>query len=257
MDENNAEVVEEVVEEKYLELLIEKDSQGLVAVASTNATDRMGEIVDNNGWDLKAYKKNPVILWGHDHTQLPIGTSTKTWVEGTGKSAKLMIKPELHDVTPLAAAAKELVDRGIIKTLSVGFRPLESPDGITFTKNELLEVSLVNVPANAEAMMMAYKSLHDKGFDKEVIEDMGVKVDVVERLVEMDEKINELSELVKVQQHQSKKHAEKRLNVQKAIVRAADKLLAKQDSTVDRSLTKTIKRATELLTVAEKEKLNG
>ena len=52
---------------------------------------------------------------------------------------------------------------GVIKTLSVGFKPLESPDGITFTKNELLEVSMVNVPANADAMTLAYKSLKDSG----------------------------------------------------------------------------------------------
>lgn len=40
----------------YLE--IAKRSDGLVAVASTNTIDRHAEIIDNNGWDLKAYRKN-------------------------------------------------------------------------------------------------------------------------------------------------------------------------------------------------------
>lgn len=161
---------------KFLEAFIEKDAGGvLTAVASTNTVDRRGEIVDNNGWDLKAFKKNPILLWGHDHSQLPIGVSKKTWVEGTGKQAKLMIQPEIHEVTPTAMAVKELINRGILKTLSVGFRPLESPDGTTFTKNELLEVSVVNVPANADAMMLAYKSLEKAGFEHKVIESLGIK----------------------------------------------------------------------------------
>ena len=43
---------------------------------------------------------------GHDHTEPAIGVSKKTWVEGTGKKAKLMIQPLLHDVTGKARAIK-------------------------------------------------------------------------------------------------------------------------------------------------------
>src|SRR5690242_14385706 len=126
----------------YLQIEKAKDG-GFIAVASTNSTDRHGEIVDNNGWDLKAFKKDPVILWAHDHYEPAIGVSAKTWVEGVGKKAQLMIKPVFHEVTEKARAVKQLVEMGIINSLSVGFRPLESPDGVTFTKNELLEVSVV------------------------------------------------------------------------------------------------------------------
>lgn len=271
-------------EQKFVEAVIEKSSDGLVAVASSNTTDRHGEIVDNNGWDLKAYKKNPLILWGHDHNEPAIGTSTKTWIEGTGKSAKLMIKPELHDVTPRAAAIKELVNRGIIKALSVGFRPLESPDGVTYTKSELLEVSVVNVPANSDAQFLAYKALKSTGLDDDSIkkmkilgtDDLPTEPDHRDKPVEapvdkpvVDEKalrdeiealkddISKLQDLVNVQQHKSKKHTEKRLNMQKVIANAADKILAGTTPEVDRRLVKTIKRATEILTVDAKETLHG
>lgn len=248
-------------ETKFIEATIEKATDGsFTAVASTNTVDRHGEIVDNNGWDLKAFKKNPVILWGHDHNEPAIGVSKKTWIEGTGKKAQLMIQPILHDVTEKARAIKQLVDMGVIRTLSVGFRPLESPDGVTFTKNELLEVSMVNVPANSDAMMMAYKGLKDAGFEDEVIKEVGIPTEVVDKLVVMEKDIEELKSLVKVQPHQSKKRAEERLSMLKVIAKTSDKLLEadKKKVKVDKKdLVKVIKRATEIMTVAEKEDLHG
>lgn len=245
---------------KYLEAAIEKAADGsFIAIASTNMVDRHGEVVDNNGWDLKAFKKNPVILWGHDHNEPAIGMSKKTWVDGTGKQAKLMIQPVLHEVTEKARAIKQLVEMGIIKTLSVGFRPLESPDGVTFTKNELLEVSMVNVPANAEAMTMAYKSLKSKGFEDQVIQEVGVEIDTA-RFEMLEKEISELKELVKVQQHQSKKQSEGRLSMFKVIAKASDKVLEAENKRTEvdhRKFVKVIKRATELMTVAEKDNLNG
>lgn len=241
---------------------IEKQSDGsFIAIASTNSVDRHGEVVDNNGWDLKAFKKNPVILWGHDHNEPAIGVSKKTWVEGTGKKAKLMIQPLLHDVTEKAKAVKALVDMGIIKTLSVGFKPLESPDGITFTKNELLEVSMVNVPANADAMAMAYKGLKKAGFDEEVIKDVVStdSIEVLDKLIALEETVSNLEQQVKaLSVNPLKKQTEERLSLHKVVAKAADKLLEADKSKIalDRKkLYKVIKKATEIMTVAEKDKL--
>lgn len=248
-------------ETKYLEAVIEKADDGsFTAIASTNSVDRHGEVVDNNGWDLKAFKKNPVILWAHDHSEPAIGTAKKVWVDGTGKKAKLMIQPILHDLTDKAKAIKALVDQGIIKTLSVGFRPLESPDGITFTQNELLEVSMVNVPANADAMMMAYKSLKKEGIEDAVIKEIGVQTELIDKMVGMEDRINNLETMVKVQPHQSKKRTEERLAMLKVIAKTSDKLLEADKKKVKvnkKDLVKVIKRATEIMTVAEKDSLDG
>lgn len=246
-------------ETKYFEAAIEKAADGsFIAIASTNATDRHGEVVDNNGWDLKAFKKNPVILWAHDHHEPAIGTAKKVWVEGTGKKAKLMIQPILHDVTEKARAIKTLVDQGIIKTLSVGFKPLESPDGVTFTKNELLEVSMVNVPANAEAMTLAYKSLKDSGVETKTMKEIGLPVEVLDELATLRKDVDELK--AKAPSAASdKKQTEQRLSKLKVIARASDMLLAADKSTESdhRKLVKVIKKTTEKLTVAEKDKLHG
>lgn len=248
-------------DEQFGFLDITKDKDGsLVAIASTNSVDRHGEIVDNNGWDLKAYKKNPLILWAHDHNEPAIGMSAKTWVDGDGKKAKLMIKPVLHDVTDKARAVKQLVEMGVIKSLSVGFRPLESADGVTYDKNELLEVSVVNVPANADAMMMAYKGLKKSGFDEETIKEVGIEPSLIDKMVEMEKDIKELKTQVKAATvNPVKKPTEQRISMLKVIARSTDKILEaqKQDKPVDKKLIKVIKRATELLTVAEKDKLNG
>ncbi len=243
----------------YLEAKIKKADDGsFIAIASTNSTDRHGEIVDNNGWDLKAYKKNPVILWAHDHTEPAIGVSKKTWVDGVGKKAKLMIQPVIHDVTEKARAVKELIELGVIKTLSVGFKPLESKDGITFDRNELLEVSMVNVPANADAMMLAYKSLKKSGFENEVIEEVGVNTELIDKIAEQSKYIEELESKVKaVSVNPAKKKTEKELSLLKVIARASDKYLeqSKQKSVDPHKTIKVIKKATEILTVAAKENL--
>ena len=42
-------------------------------VASTASPDRYGDIIDQKGWMLENYKKNPVVLLNHDSNQLPIG----------------------------------------------------------------------------------------------------------------------------------------------------------------------------------------
>lgn len=247
---------------QFVEAAITKAEDGsFIAVASTNSVDRHGEIVDNNGWDLKSFKKNPVILWGHDHNEPAIGISKKTWVEGVGKKAKLMIQPLLHDVTEKARAVNALVEMGVIKTLSVGFKPLESPDGVTFTKNELLEVSIVNVPANADAMMLAYKGLKDQGFEESVIKEVGIPVEVVDKIASLEKDVRELQAMVKEPQASApsnKTHIRQRLSMLKVIAKASDKILEadkKQIPVDNKQLVKVIKKATEILTVEEKEKL--
>lgn len=246
---------------KFLEATFEKDAGGtLTAVASSNTVDRYGEIVDNNGWDLKSFKKNPILLWAHDHSEPAIGVSKKTWVEGTGKHAKLMIQPVLHDLTDKARAIKALVEAGIIKTLSVGFRALESPDGITFTKNELLEVSVVNVPANADAMMMAYKSMKAAGVEEQTMDSLGVPAAVFNRLESLEREVGELSEVVKASPVNPPEivATRQRLSMLKVIANASDKLLEadKKNVAVDhKQLVKVIKKATEILTVADKGNL--
>lgn len=234
-----------------------------IAVASTATQDRHGEIVEVEGWDLKGYKANPVLLWAHDHTQPAVGHATKVWIEGKGKRAKLMIEGIINDATELSRSIKQLVKDGVIKSMSVGFRALEM-EGNSFTNQELLEVSFVNVPANSQAMITAYKSLSENGFSDEVIEQVGIVKELAQEIVELRNEVKEIRNKTLAKEEDTSASfgrtvVETRQKNLKAIARATDALIVgKTMPVVKRERTiKFIKRATEKLIQDNKGVING
>jgi HK97 family phage prohead protease len=151
-------------------------------VASTDNPDRYGDVIDQKGWNLAAYKANPVVLYQHDHNSLPIGRgAVRMAPEG------LVIDIEFDKADPRAAEIAGKAERGFLNAVSVGFSPLKaisranlpvehyafSEDGGSFyEKAELLEVSIVTIPANPDATAIAAKSLDNetKNFIREHIE---------------------------------------------------------------------------------------
>lgn len=129
---------------------------GLVEfTASTPSVDRAGDVIDPV-WDLKAFERNPVILWAHDYTAYPIGRAKRVWTEGGNLKIAVQFVPE--DIYPEADRVRKLYEAGFLSAVSVGFRPLEEPQrlpngGYRIPKSELLEVSAVPVPMNAEALI--------------------------------------------------------------------------------------------------------
>lgn len=142
-------------------------------VGSTEVLDRMGESISQEGWELTNYKKNPVVLWGHNvrEERPPIGKATKLWLDGVRKK-KLMFDIKFDMADQFAAEIYRKVKEGFINTVSVGFLPIESEpidkkdSGIfgpqKYIKQELLELSYVPVPANPEALS-ALKSMNLHG----------------------------------------------------------------------------------------------
>ena len=259
---------------------VERTDKGLLAIASTGVEDRHGEKVSVDGWDLKNYKKNPVLQWAHNHEIPAVGIADKIKVEGTGKTARLTFVPIFHTHTPEARALKAMYEGTdefppILNSFSVGFRPKDM-DGKTYTSQELLEISAVNVPANPEARVMAYKSLEGQGFDKEVIKSVVGEPEEpeVDELAELKAQLEQsesekaalaeqLKSLVKVDQTINPQgrnvKAESRLHLAKAVVRATDKLLGKEVLPQESKVTqlKVIKRAAEKLIVNDKEELKN
>ncbi len=111
-------------------------------IVSTEDVDRHGEVILASGWDLANYKANPVVLWAHDYSSLPIGICTEVAVEGD----KLHAKGKFV-TTEFAQQVRALYDQGAISATSVGLIA-EEMQGNTITKAELLEFSFVPVPAN-------------------------------------------------------------------------------------------------------------
>jgi len=120
---------------------------------STDAIDRQGEIVDQDGWDFSNFLKNPVVLDTHRYESIDdiVG---KVVGMPRRKDNGWVVDMEFAD-TPKGKLAKDLVAKGFINTVSVGFRSIQRrPEGkmTRHVKMELLEVSLVAVPANPEAV---------------------------------------------------------------------------------------------------------
>lgn len=124
-------------------------------IGSSEVVDRDGDIVLLDGIDYKNFEKNPVVLWGHDYGKLPIGKVISVIHDSGNKVAKFEI--EFAD-TPFAKEVEQLVDGGYLHATSIGFMVKDwdyddDVDAFVFTKTELLEISIVTVPANQDAVV--------------------------------------------------------------------------------------------------------
>ena len=108
--------MKKLVARSYVES-IDKDDEGVleVAVASDSIVDRHGEIVSQEGWELKNFKKNPQLLWGHNSNELPIGKVKKIWFEGEGKKKDKVVVEINSEVTSYFKRKQMLSGQKIIK----------------------------------------------------------------------------------------------------------------------------------------------
>lgn len=150
---------------------ISEETRSVRVIASTSTVDRMGRVVVQD-WDLARYRANPVILWSHGDAggyfgevpdldiTLPIGYASDVSVEAGRLEATLNFVDE--KANPLAAKVYEGIKQGSIRAVSAGWLPhdvrSELHDGeevLVVSKNELLEISAVAIPANPEAVLAA------------------------------------------------------------------------------------------------------
>jgi HK97 family phage prohead protease len=113
------------------------------------------------GGVFDAYLRNPVILWGHDQHSLPIGRTTALRFQDGVLKADFEFLPD----DPMAERVRNAWDRGFVRAASISFMPLEvdesdrsKPFGV-ISKWELLEWSLVTVPADPDALRTAEREL--------------------------------------------------------------------------------------------------
>lgn len=139
------------------------EQEGKRVIATDFTEDRDGERIDPEGVELKNFKKHPILLWGHDHRQMPIGLAKNIRREKNG----ITFEPEFHEETDVARTVKKLWGT-VFKAVSIGFIPKER-EGNVWTKTELLEISVVNVPANPNALAEAKaKGIDVSALEKEV-----------------------------------------------------------------------------------------
>ena len=130
---------------------------------STFDLDRFGERIDPQGWDFKRFMDNPVIEWAHRYDIPAIGKVESLMVDDGGLHGVVCFNDKSFD--PFAWSIEQRIKAGSIRAGSVGFRVIEieipdretAKDGtaLIFRKQELLEFSICNVPANPYALAKA------------------------------------------------------------------------------------------------------
>lgn len=146
-----------------------EDSRQLTFTISTGAVDRDRDTLAVAGWDVQDYLKNPVLLWAHDSDELPIGRAVAVVKRGSALHATFEFAPA--DIHPFADQVFRLLKAGFLKAVSVGFMPLEwaydeARGGFNFLKQSLLEVSVVPVPSNPQALLEAKRAGIETGLVK-------------------------------------------------------------------------------------------
>jgi HK97 family phage prohead protease/HK97 family phage major capsid protein len=130
-------------------------------VLSDASVDRVGDVIEQN-WDLSEFEKNPIALFNHDRNQI-VGGWKDVRVAGKRLVGKLQLAAE--GTSEIADTVRKLVAQGFLRATSVGFQPIKkeklTPDAsefwgpFRFLKSQLLEASLVSVPANPNAVALA------------------------------------------------------------------------------------------------------
>jgi HK97 family phage prohead protease len=134
----------------------------LTYVMSDETVDRMGDVIEADGWKLTNFLKNPIALFNHDY-KFVIGHWTDVKVQGAKLIGKLNLLPQ--GISDRLDEIRAAVEAGVLRAVSVGFtadpdavEPMKT-GGYRFGSTELMECSLVSVPANPNALQIA-KSLH-------------------------------------------------------------------------------------------------
>lgn len=125
-------------------------------VASTPDMDSQGDIVEQD-FVFERFLKNPVILFAHDSRSLPIGRAENIRVQDG--VLKLTVVFASKQANPLAENVFLLLKEKVLRAMSIGFIPRdirremrEGEEVWVLSRNELIEASVVPIPANENAL---------------------------------------------------------------------------------------------------------
>lgn len=138
---------------------IKSTGNGVSFVITNETVDRDGDVVVAAGLEIDNYLQNPVVLWGHDTFDAPIGRCTSLKRVGDGWEADVEFVPVENPYNGAKAEGiRQLLQEGFLHAVSIGFIPKDAEfneeGGMEITKAELTEFSIVSVPCNPEALII-------------------------------------------------------------------------------------------------------
>lgn len=136
--------------------------------ANRNTVDRGAERVDPMAFlgTMEQYMQNPVVFYNHDW-EVPVGKVTSFDVKEEGLEVEVEVAEGYEEADKVWA----YIEQDLVKSFSIGFVPKKleyapKDDYVTIKELELLEVSIVTIPMNAESLF----SISEKGIE-------GIEVD--------------------------------------------------------------------------------
>jgi HK97 family phage prohead protease len=156
------------IRKQTVEKIEQLDDRTLRFTISTGALDRDMDTIDVRGWDLANYAKNPVVLWSHRADEPPIGKAIDVGTDGNRLFSAVRFLPvnSYGSVSEFSEMIYRMAVDGFLSATSVGFRPIkwdftDDPErsqadffpGIDFHQQELVELSIVSVPSNPDALI--------------------------------------------------------------------------------------------------------
>ena len=145
---------------------------------STPDVDRYGTIIVPSGIDYSAYMNNPVVLINHKSDYLPIGKCLGFFLNGENLEATIQL--DMNDEK--AIKVNDKIKNGFVSAVSVGIIPIEQTEQniegekvTTYTKSELVEFSVVTIPANRDALIKkTFENQQQKTY-KQILKQIGIK----------------------------------------------------------------------------------
>jgi len=181
-------------------------------IGSDESIDRDGDTIALDGWDIKNYMANPVALYGHNSLGFPVGkTQSITIDKRSGKMFFDISFPTIEELSSNPKTPSEqaltvdaiycMAKAGLLNAVSVGFRGLEYEPiatGRAYKKQELIEISIVPVPANPNALAVLRSANTQetviKGLNMDIQEKSGARLSAKskERLARIRAKCNDV-----------------------------------------------------------------
>lgn len=139
-----------VIYKLFIPTVKKLDDGSYEVTITTGIKDRQGQVVLSEGGQFQNYMKNPVVLWAHKYADPPIARAKMLSSEPGAVSAIFEFPP--LGIYPFADTIHGLWDAQYINASSIGISPLEWANKETISKWELLEWSVVPIPANPDAL---------------------------------------------------------------------------------------------------------
>lgn len=130
-------------------------------VFNTEDVGRDGHVVLNRGIHTDNYDRNPTILFAHDDGKPPVGRAVAVRIGEPASKVDIEFTP--RDLNPFGAMIGDLVRGKYLNSCSMSWMPIKwkfSTDknragGVDFIEVDLLEISIVPVPALPNAVATA------------------------------------------------------------------------------------------------------